>query len=256
MSQAAESVADLERGSRLRPDDADALYLLASAQVQANERASALVTLEKYLAHAGDDADTWALKGRVALQLGRLQDAADAFSKVLDLDAGQNPVRITRAQIRLRLGRLEDALADLDALVPKYPQDAKLLGLRSQVHDRLGHRDQALADLKRAAELPETPAEVCNNLAWTLATGPPALRDPEQALALARKAVAMAPGTAIYLNTMGVAQYRAGQYAEAIATLEKSLAAGKGESDAFDLFFLAMARHRLGQITQARADLD
>jgi tetratricopeptide (TPR) repeat protein len=82
------------------------------------------------------------------------------------------------------------------------------------------------------------------------------LRDPEQALVLARKAIALTPGTAIYLNTLGVALYRAGQNAEAVATLEKSLAASKGESDAFDLFFLAMARHKLGQIAQARADFD
>ena len=95
-----------------------------------------------------------------------------------------------------------------------------------------------------------------NNLAWQLATGPPSLRDPERALELAWKAVSKAPDTAIYLNTLGVAQYRAGRHAQAIAPLEKSLEAGKGESDAFDLFFLAMARFKLGQIAQARADFD
>jgi tetratricopeptide (TPR) repeat protein len=99
-------------------------------------------------------------------------------------------------------------------------------------------------------------ASQVNSLAWQLATAPPGLRDPERALKLARKAVALAPGMAIYLNTLGVAQFRAGQFTEAIATLEKSLAVSTGESDAFDLFFLAMARQRLGEVARARADFD
>ena len=92
----------------------------------------------------------------------------------------------------------------------------------------------------------------CNNRAWELANGPGPRRDLERALALAQRAVELAPGEAIYLNTLGVVLYRTGRYAEAIATLERSLAAGRGQSDAFDLFFLAMAHHRLGHQDQAR----
>jgi hypothetical protein len=96
----------------------------------------------------------------------------------------------------------------------------------------------------------------CNNFAWTLATAPGSIRDPQRALSRARRAVELAPKSAVALNTLGVTQYRAGQLTEAVATLGQSLAAGKGETDAFDLFFLAMARHRLGQIDLARADFD
>jgi tetratricopeptide (TPR) repeat protein len=249
------AIADLERRLRLRPDDADAMYLLATAQLETNQRTAAGATLEKYLAQVDDDIDALALKGLVALQLGRLQEADDDFSKVLEHDPDRGLVRGNRADIRLRLGRLEDALADVDTLIARYPQDPRVYELRSRVHDRLGRRDQALADLKRVADLP-APAGAYNNAAWRLATGPTGLRDPEQALALARKAVASSPDSATFLNTLGVAQYRVGHLAEAITTLEKSLAAGKGESDAFDLFFLAMARYRLGQIDRARAQFD
>ena len=99
-------------------------------------------------------------------------------------------------------------------------------------------------------------AKALNERAWAYATGPIAQRDPERAVALARRAVALAPGQQLTLNTLGVALYRAGQYAEAIAVLEQSLAAGKGEFDAFDLFFLAMAHQKLGHASQARACFD
>ena len=59
------------------------------------------------------------------------------------------------------------------------------------------------------------------------------------------------PAQATSLNTLGVVRYRAGQYNEAIGTLEESLAVGRRQSDAFDLFFLAMAHHRLGHRREA-----
>jgi WD40 repeat protein len=99
-------------------------------------------------------------------------------------------------------------------------------------------------------------AHYCNHFAWALVTAPGSTRDAQRALSLARRAVEVAPNQVLFLNTLGVAQYRAGQYAEAVVTLEKSLAAARGQTDAFDLFFLAMARYRLGRVAAARADFD
>ena len=255
-ASASEALADLEQGLRLRPDDPDALFLLAEAQDQTNHLPAARATLGRYLARSPDDADARLLRGQVALKLGLVKEAAEDLSRVLDGDPYRDPVRFQRAQVWLRLDRFPDALADLDELIGSHPRSVQLYELRSQVHERLGHPDQARADLKRAAESPQLDAGQLNNLAWRLATGPPALRDPERAVSLARKAVTLSPDSALVLNTLGVALYRAGQYAEAVELLERSLAAGQGQSDAFDLFFLAMARHRLGQTVRARDAFD
>jgi serine/threonine protein kinase/WD40 repeat protein/tetratricopeptide (TPR) repeat protein len=256
LSKPAKAVVDLERCVRLRPDDTDALFLLSQAYSQSNNLRAARAALETYLTRCPDDTDARIKKGQIAIQLRRLPEAADEFTRVLEAEPRRNQVRSRRAAILLRLRRFAEALADLNTLIQRYPEDPALVELRSQAHDGLGDREQAQVDRKRAAELPRADARYYNDLAWRLATGPVVMRDPERALAAARKAVALAPGSALYLNTLGVAQFRAGLYAEAIDTLEKSLAASKGETDAFDLFFLALARRRLGHVTEARADFD
>jgi serine/threonine protein kinase/WD40 repeat protein len=95
-----------------------------------------------------------------------------------------------------------------------------------------------------------------NNLAWQLVTGPVDQRDPARALQLIQDALKQKPNEAHLLNTLGVVQYRNGQYAAAVVTLEKSLRAGKGESDDIDLFFLAMCHARLGAPDKAKDCFD
>jgi tetratricopeptide (TPR) repeat protein len=167
-----------------------------------------------------------------------------------------------RGHALYRLKRFDDAIADFTAALKASPNDAHLLVSRGSAAARLSRLDEAIADCEAALRLKlngddrESLVTLCNSLAWTLATGPASVRNRARALNLAWHAVELTPDQAASLRSLGVAQYRTGQYAEATVNLEMSLAAGKGESDASALFFLAMGHHRLGHLDQARDCFD
>jgi eukaryotic-like serine/threonine-protein kinase len=114
-----------------------------------------------------------------------------------------------------------------------------------------GWLDEAVACFREALRLKPDFPRAHHNLVWLLVTWPrPRLRDRARAVALARKAVELAPKEGNFWNTVGVAHYRAGDWKAAVAALERSvrLRAGGDSAD----FFLAMARWRLGDKEQAR----
>src|SRR5262249_56036285 len=119
---------------------------------------------------------------------------------------------------------------------------------RSDHYRTLNQRAGWLADLLQLLhrnldgiwQFHEFLAQHCNELARYLVTGPPNERDPETALPLAKKAVALMPGKWMYRNTLGVVYYRLGRYERAAETLERNLRQSNEESAACDLFFLAM----------------
>ena len=111
---------------------------------------------------------------------------------------------------------------------------------------------QAIERWSREVEAKPDSAGACNNLAWNYLIAPEALRDVKAALPLAEKAVRLEPGSATYRNTLGVAYYRAGRYREAVETLRPNLEGQEDGGLAFDLYFLAMSHHRLGETARAR----
>ncbi len=115
----------------------------------------------------------------------------------------------------------------------------------------IGEMEAALARESGQPSVRGSLARRCNNYAWVLANATGSSRNPERALTLARRAVELIPNNSSYLNTLGVAQYRAGRHAEAVATLDRSLAAGHGADAGYDLFFLAMAHWQLGDRPRA-----
>jgi tetratricopeptide (TPR) repeat protein len=116
-------------------------------------------------------------------------------------------------------------------------------------------RSEAMALAQKQHANPER----LNAASWAVvskADTPVAAR--ERALRQAREACRMEPNNGLYLNTLGVALYRLGQYQAALETLTRSErlnAATFSGSHPADLAFLAMTQHQLGKREAAQQTL-
>jgi serine/threonine protein kinase/tetratricopeptide (TPR) repeat protein len=165
-------------------------------------------------------------------------------------------VRAAIGEIVIRLGGVDEALVEFDKAIELEPNNAHVRMERALACQRLHQYEKALADFSKVIELDPNSVTGNNNLAWLLATCPEVkLRDAGQAVALSEKAVQLAPNWAYGLNTLGVAQYRTGDWQAASEMLEKSIELRQGEPG-FDWFFLAMAAQRQGHRDVARRHYD
>jgi serine/threonine protein kinase/WD40 repeat protein/Tfp pilus assembly protein PilF len=204
---------------------------------------------------------------RVEVDCGRLsefrggtkhppQEQVEFYTALLKANPDDLEAYHQRGQAYAKLGKHAEAIADFTEALKRQPGNAHFLGARGLNHVRLKQYAQAAADLRKSLEQNGNQADVCNCLAWLLLTGPPTLRNAREALPLAQRAVSLKPREPSYRNTLGVALYRNNRPKEAIIALEKSLAAHKGKSDAFDLFFLAMCHAKLGDAAKAKECFD
>lgn len=91
-----------------------------------------------------------------------------------------------------------------------------------------------------------------NNLAWILATAADEeLWEPERAVHHAEEALRLEPDEAAFVNTLGVALYRARELDRCIATLDRSLELSPGGVPS-DFLVLSLAWHALGDDDLAR----
>jgi serine/threonine protein kinase/tetratricopeptide (TPR) repeat protein len=171
---------------------------------------------------------------RAALKFGqRLTDDHPNVSKYRDFLAG---ARFEFGDLLVHQGKWMEAEREYRAALKEY--------------ERLA--EQHANDPKYRSDL----ASTYNQWAWMLATCLDLkLRDPGQALAHARKAVELAPSSGTIWNTLGVVQYRNGDWAGAIKALMKATQLGKG-GNSLDFFFLAMAHWKLNEKEKARAWYD
>jgi tetratricopeptide (TPR) repeat protein len=264
-----EAIACFREAVRLKPDYKEAYTALGSALLRhyrqggsKNVRlldASIAAYREVVRLRKDDPIAHNSLGAVISSASGREGEAIACFQKAIELDPKYAIAHDNLGICLARQQKLEEAVACLRKAIELDPKWAKAhLNLIDILLEKLHRRDQAAdacleaikaADFKGADDRGRF-SLILNNTAWQLATHPdPKARRPAVAAELAKEAVRLLPGA--HWNTLGVAHYRAGEYAAAVEALERSMKVRKG-GDSFDWFFLAMAHWHLGDKGAAR----
>jgi tetratricopeptide (TPR) repeat protein len=256
LRQFKKALADYSRAIELRPDLALAWYNRGNTHETLRQHDNAIADYSRAIELKADDAQAWYGRGHAHSALRHYDEAVADYSKAIELRPDFAEAWCNRGNAYVNLRQYDQAVAEYSRAIELKGDLVLAWYNRGDAYVRLRRWDKAIADFAKAGELsPASPAAL-NRRAWLLANCPePRLRDPRQAVELAKKAIQLGPKIGTYWTTLGVAHYRAGDQKEAIAALEKSMELGKG-GDGLDRFFLAMAQWQLGHKDEARTWYD
>jgi len=200
--------------------------------------------------------------GKFALAESLAQQALQSYRRVLGAD---NPETILSAQKLAytyfdehkyaQAEALDSQTLDIERRVykPENPAVLYTMSNLASIFEEQGKYAQAVALYRNyLAGDPNSPVRM-NALAWYLVSAlDPREWRPSEALELSRRVLKAAPDTDGVLNTLGLAEYRAGHWDQAIDALNRAVQKD-GNSDPTNFFFLAMAHWRRGDKDQARS---
>jgi tetratricopeptide (TPR) repeat protein len=109
------------------------------------------------------------------------------------------------------------------------PDSVEFLINLSEVLELEENRDEAIVTYRTAIRVRPDSADSHNDLAWVMIKTPYcSAQERSEALAHARQAVAVSPTAGGLINTLALAEYRVGHWAETIVAVDRSIALTKG----------------------------
>ena len=233
---------------------------------------SALTHLDAMLESEPDHGRLHARKALVLRKLGRWEEALSASSRAVTLDSWDWRAWDQRGTDHAELGLWAEARADF-AKVFELDETQRFAILRLAMIELASNN---LAGYRHACAKLITLYDSSYDLksvdavGWTCALGANAVADQDAMSKLVAKLVPEGPEHPIYLQTVGAANYRAGQFEDAASRLNEGIQGQQklsastkspkpvanpktAEGNAFDWLFLAMAHHRMGHLDEAKA---
>lgn len=244
--------------------------------------ATALLTTEVGKGPRKALAEGFAQRALRAWQRDELSSALRNLNTALWLDPDQPQWYLERGRLRLETADLSGSLEDLNRYLKAAPASADGYLVRSMTWQRLGQHRNAIDDLSKAIEyLPPGEPLGWNNRAYARAI---AGVDLEEALQDVQKAIKLSDReSSAYIDTRGYIYYLLGDYAAALADMERAVWVAHRESNQIMELLAArnlhpavvrrvrrqldeqlaviythrgMVREKLGMFAEAQADLD
>jgi serine/threonine protein kinase/tetratricopeptide (TPR) repeat protein len=193
---------------------------------------------------------------------GELNAAIEDYTKALKCNPDDSFSLLHRGDAQAQLEKYAEADTDLEKALKLNPHDVRtaylLAHLRLLLNDPQAYRMVCRAVWKEFGQTKE-PTEA-NQVVWLLVLEPDCGVPAKSVVGLAERSVAgmeKSPNYANYLNTLGAALFRAGDFPKAVKRLTEANEARSNKDNAIDdWLFLAMTQARLGNTAEARKWLD
>jgi tetratricopeptide (TPR) repeat protein len=252
LQQYDKAIGDYTRAIELDPKNAWSWCERGTAYIGLQQYDKALNDLNKAIELDPKNARAHYNLGNALGNQGKLDEAITCWRKAIDLAPKFALAHRNLGAALFHQGKLDEAIAANRKAMELDPKDAEAHMNLGVILQRKGLLNEAVAAYKEAIRIKPDHPDGYNSAAWLLATAADSkLRNPAEAVKLARRAVELAPKDGSHWNTLGVAHYRAGNWKDVLAALEKSMDLRQG-GDANDWFFLAMTQWQLVQKEEAR----
>jgi len=160
---------------------------------------------------------------RLSISIGDL-DGAHAW--LVSQSRGQPRLEIlfttVESSMLIQAGYVERARNLLDTALNKYPNETDLLFARVLLNDAVGDRVSSERDLRQIISMQPDDARALNHLGYMLADQTERY---EEALELVERAIAVSPDDPAIIDSLGWAQYKLGEYEDALQNLRRAYAA-------------------------------
>ena len=228
-----QAIQQYDKSIALEFGSAQAHYNLGTALLQRGEVERALAECRISLNLQPNDPDAQVALGNALLAAGRIPESLAQYERALDLRPDDGTTLYS-------LGNALQAKGDAAGATKLYRKalqfSPEMIEPRLNLGNLLsqeGNDREAIEQYKKALASDPHSVKAQNNLAWLVASSSDSsLRDGSKAVALAEMANQSAHGTnPLILTTLAAALAESGNFAEAIATLDRAMALAR-ESDA------------------------